>query len=98
VIANVDVPAVTALVRDRLGVPVQVDVRRRSVLVRELAVVTDVIVLPTLGDDIHVRGVTTRVLPAVPLGASLLVALAEGSPDGLSSLTSGARDSGHSDR
>jgi hypothetical protein len=36
-----------------------------------------VVILPTIGDDRHLRWVAQRVLRAVPAGASLLVAVAE---------------------
>ncbi len=34
-------------------------------------------ILPTIGDEAHLRAVATRVVRAVPEGASLLVAVAE---------------------
>jgi hypothetical protein len=67
-------------VADRLGVEMAVDLRRRSILVKELARPDDVVVLPTLGDESHLRAIASRVLRAVPDGASLLVAVAELAP------------------
>jgi hypothetical protein len=46
-------------------------------LVKDRARPTDVVILPTIGDELHLRGVAQRVLRAVPTGASLLVAVAE---------------------
>jgi hypothetical protein len=54
-----------------------VDERRRSIVVKDRALPTDLVVLPTIGDEVHLRGVAQRVLRAVPDGASLLVAIAE---------------------
>jgi nucleotide-binding universal stress UspA family protein len=77
VVGNVDDGAVARRVREELEVPMLVDERRRSILVKDLARPSDVVVLPTIGDEAHLRGVATRVLRAVPDGASLLVAIAE---------------------
>jgi Kef-type K+ transport system membrane component KefB/nucleotide-binding universal stress UspA family protein len=77
VVGNVDDGAVARRVREELEVPMLVDERRRSILVKDLARPSDVVVLPTIGDEAHLRGVATRVLRAVPEGASLLVAIAE---------------------
>jgi nucleotide-binding universal stress UspA family protein len=77
VVGNLDDARVADLVRAQLGRPLRVDERRRSVLVEELARPTDVVILPTIGDDRHLRWVAQRVLRAVPAGASLLVAVAE---------------------
>jgi Kef-type K+ transport system membrane component KefB len=77
VIGNVDDGRVAALVRAQLDRPVLVDERRRSILVKDRARPTDLVILPTIGDDRHLRGVAQRVLRAVPPGASLLVAVAE---------------------
>jgi Kef-type K+ transport system membrane component KefB len=77
VIGNVDDAAVARRVEAALDVPMQVDLRRRSIVVKSVARPTDLVLLPTLGDEAHLRGVATRVLRAVPAGASLLVAVAE---------------------
>lgn len=75
VVANREEPSVVEEVRARLGVDVTVDLRRRGVLVRDLAGPDDLVVLPALGDEGHLRAVASRVLRAVPAGASLLVAV-----------------------
>jgi Kef-type K+ transport system membrane component KefB len=77
VIGNVDDARVAALVRAELGRTMLVDERRRSIVVKDRARSTDVVILPTIGDELHLRGVAQRVLRAVPPGASLLVAVAE---------------------
>ncbi len=77
VIGNADEPRVARQVQERLDVTMQVDLRRRAIIVREQATVDDLVVLPTLGDEVHLRAVASRLLRAVPDGASLLVAVAE---------------------
>ncbi len=77
VIGNVDEPRVARQVRRRLDVDMEVDLRRRAIIVKERATVDDLVVLPTLGDETHLRAVASRLLRAVPDGASLLVAIAE---------------------
>lgn len=81
VVTNEDHGQLRRWTRDRLGGAPVVDARRRSVLVRELATSDDLVVLPTLGDEGHLRAVTSRVLRAVPAGGSLLVAIAEPVPE-----------------
>lgn len=80
VVGNADEPRVARLVRARLDVDMQVDLRRRSIIVKDRASLDDLVVLPTLSDDLHLRAVASRVLKAVPEGASLLVSVAERSP------------------
>jgi Kef-type K+ transport system membrane component KefB/nucleotide-binding universal stress UspA family protein len=80
VLGNRDDAAVVARVTAELEVGMTVDERRRSILVKDRARATDVVILPTIGDEVHLRGVVTRVLKAVPAGASLLVAVAEVAP------------------
>lgn len=87
VLGNVDEPRVAQMVTERIGVPMAVDLRRRSILVKEFARPDDVVVLPTLGDESHLRAIASRVLRAVPDGASLLVAVAELAPAENPSLT-----------
>ncbi len=77
VLGNVDDRAVARRVEEHLEVPMHVDERRRSILVRSRATASDLVILPTIGDEPHLRAVATRVLRAVPTGASLLVAVAE---------------------
>lgn len=80
VIANLEDTALRDLVREHLNDELEVDLRRRSILVKEHGTATDLVILPTLSDDTHLRDVTGRVLRAVPEGASLVVAVAELSP------------------
>jgi Kef-type K+ transport system membrane component KefB/nucleotide-binding universal stress UspA family protein len=63
------------LVRQRLDVDVDHDVRRRSILVRACATPQDLIVVPAIGDEQSLRAVAGRVALAAPTGASVLVAL-----------------------
>lgn len=77
VIGNAEESRVARRVRARLGVEMQVDLRRRAIIVKERATVDDLVVLPTLSDEMHLRAVASRALRAVPEGASLLVAIAE---------------------
>jgi Kef-type K+ transport system membrane component KefB/nucleotide-binding universal stress UspA family protein len=77
VVGNVDDLAAERRVEEQLEVPMDVDERRRSIVVKDRALPTDLVVLPTIGDETHLRGVAQRVLRAVPDGASLLVAIAE---------------------
>lgn len=81
VVSNADDPTLAALVAERLQVPVVHDPRRRSQIIADRARPSDTVIVPTLRDDLHLRGVATRVLRAVPAGASLLVAIAEARPD-----------------
>jgi Kef-type K+ transport system membrane component KefB len=80
VVGNVDDAAVARRIEEQLDVEMDIDERRRSIVVKEEARGTDLVILPTIGDEVHLRGVATRVLRAVPAGASLLVAVAEPAP------------------
>lgn len=80
VIGNVDEPRVARRVAERLGVDMEVDLRRRAIIVKERATASDLVLLPTLSDEAHLRAVASRVLRAVPAGSSLVVAVAELSP------------------
>jgi Kef-type K+ transport system membrane component KefB len=80
VLGNVDDPAVARRVEQQLEVPMGVDERRRSIVVKDRAGPADLVILPTLGDEAHLRAIATRVIRAVPAGASLLVAVAEPAP------------------
>jgi Kef-type K+ transport system membrane component KefB len=103
VLGNLDDPAVAALVREQLDRPLVIDERRRSILVKDRARPTDLVILPTVDDELHLRAVATRVLRAAPVGASLLVAIAQtpvvpgdGPSDG--GVVSPRADSARSDR
>jgi Kef-type K+ transport system membrane component KefB len=80
VLGNVDDQAVARRVDQQLEVPMSVDERRRSIVVKDRTRPTDLVILPTLGDEPHLRAIATRVIRAVPTGASLLVAVAEPAP------------------
>lgn len=80
VIGNTHAPEVARRVEERLEVDLEEDLRRRSVIVRKRATASDLVILPTLADDGHLRAVASRVLRAVPDGSSLIVAIAELSP------------------
>ncbi|HSK22926.1 MAG TPA: cation:proton antiporter [Egicoccus sp.] len=54
---------------------VRYDERRGAAVVRAHATARDLIVVPTIGDDAHLRDVVAPVATAAPMGASLLVAL-----------------------
>lgn len=77
VLGNVEDRRVSERVVEELEVEMDVDQRRRSILVKTEARPTDVVILPALGDEMHLRSIATRVLRAVPEGASLMVAVAE---------------------
>jgi hypothetical protein len=59
----------------RLEVPVQHDARRRSIVVKDLAQPSDLVVIPTIGDEPNLTSVAARIVRATPEGASLLVAV-----------------------
>lgn len=80
VIGNVDDAGVTRRVRRELDLAVGIDERRLSIVVKGQARSTDLVILPTKADEAHLRAVATRVLRAVPTGASLLVAVAAPAP------------------
>lgn len=80
VIGNTHEPRVARRIEERLAVEMKEDLRRRSIIVRERATASDLVILPTLSDDAHLRAVASRVLRAVPTGSSLIVAVAELSP------------------
>jgi hypothetical protein len=81
--AGIRVTAVTNLpddriddrVRDVLGVEVQHDARRRSIVVKDLARPTDLVLIPTIGDEPNLTSVAARIVRATPASASLLVAI-----------------------
>ncbi|MEX1177076.1 MAG: cation:proton antiporter [Nitriliruptor sp.] len=80
VLGNSADDAVTQRVRRELDVEMGTDGRRRSIVVKSHARPTDLVILPTIRDETHLRAVATRALRAVPAGASLLVAVAEPAP------------------
>jgi nucleotide-binding universal stress UspA family protein len=61
------------LATEHLAAGVVLDERRRSIVVRERAKDTDVLVIPALADEQHLRAVALRVMRAAPAGASVLV-------------------------
>jgi Kef-type K+ transport system membrane component KefB len=63
------------LIATHLDVPVKHDARRRSIVVRSLAQPTDLVIIPTIGDEPNLTSVAARIVRATPEGASLLVAL-----------------------
>ena len=88
---------------ETLDATVRHDVRRGAAAVVAHATARDLIVVPTIGDDAHLREVVVPVAGAAPTGASLLVALdtaqrsgraASGPPPG-HGLTVGRGDTGH---
>jgi Kef-type K+ transport system membrane component KefB len=61
------------LAAEHLSAHVVLDGRRRSIVVRDLALDTDVLVIPALADEPHLRAVALRVMRAAPAGALVLV-------------------------
>jgi Kef-type K+ transport system membrane component KefB len=61
------------LAADQLGGTVAVDTRRRSIVVKDRARDTDVVVIPAIADEPHLRAVALRVMRAAPRRASVLV-------------------------
>ena len=80
VITNADHPQVKLLVEEEIDEPPRVDRRGRAMIVREQSQPTDLIVLPALRDDAHLRLVPARLLKAVPRGAGLLIAISDAAP------------------
>jgi Kef-type K+ transport system membrane component KefB len=62
-------------VRDVLGVEVHHDARRRAIVVKDLAEPTDLVLIPTIGDEPNLASVAARIVRATPPSASLLVAI-----------------------
>jgi Kef-type K+ transport system membrane component KefB len=75
VITNREDRVVDERVAEHLEVPVQHDARRRSIVVKDLARTTDLVIVPTLGDEPNLTSVAARIVRATPEGASLLVAV-----------------------
>jgi Kef-type K+ transport system membrane component KefB len=75
VMTNREDRVVDERVGDPLDVEVQHDPRRRSIVVKTEARSSDLIVIPTIGDDPSLRGVAARIATAAPAGASLLIAV-----------------------
>jgi nucleotide-binding universal stress UspA family protein len=75
VVTNQEDRVVDERVAKHLQVPVQHDARRRSIVVKDLARSTDLIVIPTIGDEPNLTSVAARIVRATPEGASLLVAV-----------------------
>jgi hypothetical protein len=73
VVTNEADPSLDQLTAEQLAVPVVLDARRRSIVVRDRARDTDVLVVPALADEPHLRAVARRVMRAAPPGASVLV-------------------------
>jgi Kef-type K+ transport system membrane component KefB len=62
-------------IAQHLGVPVQHDARRRSIVVKDRAQATDLVIIPTIGDEPNLTSVAARIVRATPGDASLLVAV-----------------------
>jgi Kef-type K+ transport system membrane component KefB len=62
-------------IAQHLGVPVQHDARRRSIVVKDRAQATDLVIVPTIGDEPNLTSVAARIVRATPEEASLLVAV-----------------------
>jgi Kef-type K+ transport system membrane component KefB len=75
VVTNQEDPTVDARIARHLAVAVQHDARRRSIVVKDLARSTDLIIIPTIGDEPNLTSVAARIVRATPEGASLLVAV-----------------------
>lgn len=75
VVTNREDAQLTALVHKELGVDTLVDARRRSILVKELARPSDLLVLPCIADEPNLRTVAIRVMRAAPAAASVLICL-----------------------
>jgi hypothetical protein len=75
VVTNQEDRVVDERVAKHLEVPVQHDARRRSIVVKDLARSTDLVIVPTLGDEPNLTSVAARIVRATPEGASLLVAV-----------------------
>lgn len=73
VVGNREDADLTAVVRSGLGRGVTVDSRRRSLLIRDLARPTDLIIIPSVADEPNLRAVAIRMLRAAPQDASVLV-------------------------
>jgi Kef-type K+ transport system membrane component KefB len=73
VVTNRDDPELTAAVDAELGVGITLDPRRRSILVKNLARPTDLIIVPSIADEPNLRAVAVRVMRASPDDASVLV-------------------------
>jgi Kef-type K+ transport system membrane component KefB len=74
VITNQDPVFVQRLTDEVLdGVRVELDERRRSIIVKERARPDDVVIAPSMGDEGRLRGLASRTVRAVPEGATLLV-------------------------
>jgi Kef-type K+ transport system membrane component KefB len=75
VVTNQEDRVVDARIAEQLEVPVQHDARRRSIVVKDLARPTDLVVIPTIGDEPNLTSVAARIVRATPEGASLFVAV-----------------------
>lgn len=73
VVTNEADPALDRLAARHLAASASLDVRRRSLVVRDLARDTDTVLVPALADEPHLRAVARRVMRAAPSGASVLV-------------------------
>jgi Kef-type K+ transport system membrane component KefB len=73
VVSNEADPLLDRLASEYLAAGVVLDERRRSIVVRDRARDTDVLVIPALADEQHLRAVALRVMRAAPAGASVLV-------------------------
>jgi Kef-type K+ transport system membrane component KefB len=75
VVTNQEDRKVDERVAKQLSVPVQHDARRRSIVVKDRAETTDLVIIPTIGDAPNLTSVAARIVRATPEGASLMVAI-----------------------
>jgi Kef-type K+ transport system membrane component KefB len=72
VISNIDDPALIARVAEVLAVPVEIDVRRRSIAVRAHARPGDIVIVPVKPEAKALRGVAHRIARAIPGNAIIM--------------------------
>lgn len=65
-ISNIDDPALFGRVQEVLGIPVELDARRRSIAVRAQARAGDIVIVPVKPVAQALRGVAARIAQAVP--------------------------------
>jgi Kef-type K+ transport system membrane component KefB len=75
VVTNLTDQRIDERVRKALDVEVHHDGRRRAIVVKDLARPSDIVVVPTIGDEPNLASVAARIVRATPEDASLVVAL-----------------------
>jgi Kef-type K+ transport system membrane component KefB/nucleotide-binding universal stress UspA family protein len=75
VVTNTSGAAIDERVAGHLDAAIEHDTRRRSTLVRSTAEPTDLVIIPSIGDNASLRAIATRTALAVPEGASVLIAI-----------------------